>query len=69
MNLNQYKTGVAQPGLSVQNLQVVLTPVPPLSKQQTLVTQIETFEKQIDDAQKVIDGAASRKAAVLRNYL
>lgn len=69
LNLNQYKTGVAQPGLSVQNLQVVLTPVPPLSKQQTLVTQIETFEKQIDDAQKVIDGAASRKAAVLRNYL
>ncbi len=69
LNLNQYKTGVAQPGLSVQNLQVVLTPVPPLSKQQTLVTQIETFEKQIDDAQKVIDGAASRKAAVLKNYL
>ncbi len=34
-----------------------------------MVTQIETFEKQIDDAQKVIDGAASRKAAVLKNDL
>jgi len=69
LNLNQYKTGVAQPGLSVQNLQVILTPVPSFSKQQEIVTQIETFEKQIDDAQKIIDGAASKKATVLREHL
>ena len=29
-----------------------------------MVMQIETFEKQIADAQKVIDGAANRKAVL-----
>ncbi len=69
LNLNQYKTGIAQPGLSVQNLQVISTIVPDLATQQKVVSEIETFEKQIDDAQKVIDGVASRKAAVLNQFL
>ena len=34
-----------------------------------MVLQIETFEKQIADAQKVIDGAANRKAAVLELFI
>ena len=32
-----------------------------------MVTQIETFEKQIDDAQKVIDGAAAVPPASAEN--
>jgi|GEM_PF-2554539 len=34
-----------------------------------LVSQIEAFEKLIDDAQKVIDGATNRKAAALKRFL
>ncbi len=69
LNLNQYKTGVAQPGLSVQNLNSVLIPLPTLLEQQTIVTQIEALEAKITQAQTVIDGSKARKEAVLKSYL
>jgi restriction endonuclease S subunit len=69
LNLNQYKTGIAQPGLSVKNLQPVYTPVPSLSQQKTLVAKIEQLENKIATAQKTINEAASKKQAVLKRYL
>ena len=44
-------------------------PLPPLSVQQTLIETIEVLERQIADAQGIIDGAAARKQTILRQYL
>jgi restriction endonuclease S subunit len=44
-------------------------PVPNLSIQTKLVAQVEALEKQIAQAQAVIDGAAARKQAILQKHL
>lgn len=44
-------------------------PLPTLSDQQTIVTQIEALEAKITQAQTVIDGSKARKEAVLKSYL
>lgn len=62
-------SGQQLPRTSWNYMQMIKIPVPDLATQQKLVSEIEVVEKQIDDAQKVIDGAANRKAAVLRKYL
>ena len=62
MRLNQYAHGVAQPGLSVQDLEPLLIPIPPLSLQQAFAEKVETIEKQkelinqsINEAQLLFD--------------
>jgi hypothetical protein len=40
-----------------------------LADQKKFITKIEALEKQIADAQEVIDGAAARKQAILQKYL
>ncbi|MDD2659644.1 MAG: restriction endonuclease subunit S [Methylococcales bacterium] len=69
LNLNQYATGVAQPGLSVQKILNISTTVPPIKEQENLVQQIETQEAIITAAQQIIDAAASKKQAILKQYL
>jgi restriction endonuclease S subunit len=69
LNLNQYATGTAQPGLSVQKILTVTTPVPPLPEQQKLVSAIEQIEKQIADNQIIINQSAVQKQAVMKKYL
>ena len=44
MDLNQYKTGVAQPGISVKNLNAIDIAVPPLKTQKQIVKTIEKLE-------------------------
>lgn len=41
LNLNQYATATAQPGLAVSNILEVLCPLPPLAEQQRIVSRIE----------------------------
>ena len=41
LNLNQYATATAQPGLAVANINQVLIPLPPLEEQKRIVAKIE----------------------------
>ncbi len=41
LNLNQYATATAQPGLAVSNVLEVLFPLPPLSEQEHIISKIE----------------------------
>jgi type I restriction enzyme S subunit len=41
LNLNQYATATAQPGLAVRNINQVFIPLPPFAEQQRIVAKIE----------------------------
>ena len=49
MNLNQYKTAGAQPGLSVATLNKIPIPVPPLAEQQRIVAILDRFDALCND--------------------
>ena len=44
-------------------------PVPPLDEQEKIVAQIEELEKQISEAQAVIDSSKEKKQEILDKYL
>lgn len=69
MNLNQYATGTAQPGLSVMNLKPIEISVPPLSEQQKIVSEIEEIEVKIKTLETEISEIPKEKEAVLKKYL
>ena len=48
LNLNQYATATAQPGLSVNTIGEVQIPLPPLAEQQRIVSAIEQWFAEID---------------------
>ncbi len=49
LNLNQYATATAQPGLAVSNIIKVLIPLPPLKEQHRVVSQIDEIMPFIDN--------------------
>ncbi len=69
LNLNQYSTGTAQPGLSVKTILEVECVIPSLIDQQEIVKQIETYEAAIAEAKAVMAGCAERKKMVLEKWL
>lgn len=49
MNLNQYKSQGAQPGLAVGNIENLIAPVPELEEQQRIVTILDRFDTLCND--------------------
>ena len=47
LNLNQYATATAQPGLAVSKINEVLIPLPPVAEQFRIVQQIESLTPKI----------------------
>ena len=45
MNLNQYKSAGAQPGLAVGKLETIAAPVPTLEKQEDMVRILDRFDR------------------------
>jgi len=65
MNLNQYKTAGAQPGLSVSRLEKILLPIPSISEQQRIVSVLDKFETLVND---LTEGLPAEIAAVQEQY-
>ena len=55
--------------INATKMKSIKVPVPTLSEQRKCVARIDALEQQGSDAQAVIDGAASRKQAILDRYL
>lgn len=49
MNLNQYKSQGAQPGLAVGNIEKLIIPVPPIEEQELIVSILDRFDKLCND--------------------
>ena len=62
-------SGQQLPRTSWTHLSAIKIPVPPLSIQQTLVSEIEVLEAQINAAQQIIASAAGEKQKVMELYL
>ncbi len=69
LKLNQYATGRAQPGLSVQNLKNVNVSVPTLDTQKQIVREIEKIENNISKLKKELEQLPKQKEMILKKYL
>lgn len=64
-NLNQYKTEGAQPGLSVEKLNRIILPIPPMKEQQRIVAILDKFEALVND---ISEGLPAEIAARRQQY-
>ncbi len=69
MNLNQFATGTAQPGLSVINLTPIQISIPSLSEQQKIASEIEKIGTEIVILEKKLAEIPKQKEDILRKYL
>lgn len=65
MDLNQYKSQGAQPGLSVKTLENLWAPVPPLKEQERIASILDRFDKLCND---ISEGLPAEIAARQKQY-
>lgn len=65
MDLNQYKSAGAQPGLAVKTLEKLMAPVPPLAEQERIVAILDRFDALCND---LTSGLPAEIAARQRQY-
>ena len=65
MNLNQYKSKSAQPGLSVEKLEQLVVPLPPLAKQERIAAILDRFDALVND---ITQGLPAEIAARRKQY-
>jgi type I restriction enzyme M protein len=68
-DISQYITGQAQPKLNQQNLNNIKIPLPPLSEQQKIVSEIEKIEAKIKVLETEITEIPKEKEQILKKYL
>lgn len=69
LDLNQYATGTAQPGLSVNKILEVTCNVPSLAEQEKIISQIIALESQISEAKQIMVECPKKKQAILDKWL
>ena len=69
LNLNQYATGTAQPGLSVTKLKTVSLLVPSFTVQKEIISQIKIIEKEITQQENELASIPQQKEGILKKYL
>ncbi|MCL6359293.1 restriction endonuclease subunit S [Pectobacterium polaris] len=60
---------INQANINATVMRNIKVPVPPLAEQRKFVAKFDVLEKQIADAQAVIDSSPARKQAILQKYL
>ena len=69
-NIEKMATGQSgQIELAIKTIANIKIPVPPVEDQQKIVSQIEELEKQIAQAQAIIDNSKQQKQEILDKYL
>ena len=69
MNLNQYATATAQPGLSVREIVDVMFPLPPLAEQKRIAAEIEELFAHADKIGDAADGISQAAARINKKIL
>ncbi len=69
-NIEKMATGQSgQIELAIKTIANIKIQIPPLEEQQKIVSQIEELEKQISEAQAIIDNSKQQKQEILDKYL
>lgn len=69
LNLESLNVGMGPGGLNRNSAYAISVKIPQLSEQQKIVAQIEELEKQIAEAQTIIDNSKQQKQEILDKYL
>ena len=69
LNLESLNVGMGPGGLNRNSAYAISVKIPPLPEQQKIVAQIEKLEKQIAEAQAIIDNSNQQKQEILDKYL
>lgn len=69
LNLESLNVGMGPGGLNRNSAYAISVKIPQLPEQQKIVAQIEDLEKQIAEAQAIIDNSKQQKQEILDKYL